>query len=159
VFRFYAVYVQRRFIFSRHFLMFRSNWHHQVYSLLWWRNLLLIVMMCCFSYVVASSSSFCGLSSCFIWVSLNNCYARVCLICNMWCVMLELYFKVRMYCIFGFCTYDVTVLLVCRFVACPECFCLGGSLLYGGWPSLYNKLLLKQKHSGQPQATNQQNLK
>jgi hypothetical protein len=37
-------------------------------------------MLFCFSYVVASGSRLCVITSCFIWVSLNNCYARVCLI-------------------------------------------------------------------------------
>jgi hypothetical protein len=37
----------------------------------------------CNAVVVTSGSSLCGLSSCPIWVSLKNCYACVCLICNM----------------------------------------------------------------------------
>jgi hypothetical protein len=99
---FSAVYVQHRLIFFRRFLFidttcFGITGHHHVYRLLWWRNLLLTAMLSGFSYVLASDSRLCGLTSCFIWVSLNNCYARVCLICNIWCVKLELYFKVYMY--------------------------------------------------------------
>jgi hypothetical protein len=100
-FRFVAVYVQRRLIFSCRFLFivntcFGLIGHRQVYRLWRWRNLLLTVMLFCFSYALASDSRFCGLANSFVLVSLNNCYARVCLM----------------------------VLLVCWFVACgcPECF-------------------------------------
>jgi hypothetical protein len=82
---FFVVYVQRRLIFSRRFLFILTtcfgltDHHHQVYKLLWWRNVLLIVMLFCFSYVfvVTSVSRLCDLTTCFIWVPLNNCYARV----------------------------------------------------------------------------------
>jgi hypothetical protein len=59
-FRFFAVFMHRRLIFSRRFLFidttcFDLTGHHQVYRLLWWRNLLLTVMLFCFSYVVTSA--------------------------------------------------------------------------------------------------------
>jgi hypothetical protein len=101
-FHFFAVYVQRRVISSRRFLFiiityFCLTGHHQVYRLLWWRNLLLTVKFFCFSYVFVSGSRLYELTSCFIWVSLNNYYVRNCLICSMWCVMLGLHFKVHTY--------------------------------------------------------------
>jgi hypothetical protein len=61
----------------------------------------------CFSYAVAPDSRLCGLTNCFIWAYLNNCYACVCLM----------------------------ALLVCWFVACGSPQCLGRSLLYSGRPS------------------------
>jgi hypothetical protein len=91
---FFAIYVQCQLIFSHRFLFivttyFGLSGHQQVYRLFWWRNLLAAhcnaVLLC---YVIASDSSFCGLSSCFIWVSLNNCYAHDCimvlLVCGLW---------------------------------------------------------------------------
>jgi hypothetical protein len=100
-FSFFAVYVQRRLIFCRRFLYVVTTCigltvHHQVLRLLRCRNLLLTVMLIWFSYVLASDSSLCALTSCFIWVSMNNCSERV----------------------------RFMVLLVCWFVTCgcPESF-------------------------------------
>jgi hypothetical protein len=99
VFRFFSVYVQCRIIFSHCFSFisttcFTLTGHHQVYRLLQWRNCCSAAVLLWLRFILAT---WVNLTICFIWMSLKNCYARVCLICNIWCVMLELYFKVYMY--------------------------------------------------------------
>jgi hypothetical protein len=82
-----------------------------------------------------------------VLLSLYNClglilgyvrrYARVCLICNTWWVILEFYFKVYMHIQF---LYICCYLRFCWFIfgsvcGCPECFCWHGNYFYGGQPS------------------------
>jgi hypothetical protein len=58
-------------------------------------------------------------------------YARVCLVSDMWQVMLELYFKIHMYVQFLY----ISCYLRLWACGCPECFCWGGRLLNDGRPS------------------------
>jgi hypothetical protein len=88
--------------------------HLQVYRLLWWRNLLLTVMPFCFSCVVASDYfRLCGLTSCFIWVSLELYLFALSVICDELCQS----FILRYICIFNYCEYAVTYGFVGWFVA------------------------------------------
>jgi hypothetical protein len=92
-----------------------------------------------------------------MWI--NSCYhARVCLICNMWCVILEFYFKVLIY------VHSVSAYLTLRFcwrVDAPDVTETPTTSDHDDWPP-NKKFRLGKRHSGQPHTKpkiNQQNRK
>jgi hypothetical protein len=98
-FRFFAVYMQRRLIFSpRGRYMFRPNRPSSGVHFVVMKDST-AQLQCCSAFFMSLpriNSRLYGLTRCFIWVSLKNCHARV---------------------------YLMSLLVAC---GCPECFCFVG---------------------------------